>query len=102
MARKWKRLAAMNRKRIIFPTVTEGHFVVYTTNQRRFVVPLAYLSNGIFRELLRMAEEEYGLPSYGPITLPCDSVLMEYAVSFIRRHADSKRQLMVALTLNFP
>ncbi|XP_052193882.1 auxin-responsive protein SAUR68-like [Diospyros lotus] len=88
MAGKWKRLAVMNRKRIIFPIVAEGHFVVYTTNQRRFVVPLAYLSNGIFKELLRLAEEEYGLPSHEPIMLPCDLVLMEYAVSFIRRYAE--------------
>ena len=99
MARKWKRLAAMNRKRIIFPTVAEGHFVVYTTDQRRFVVPLAYLSNGIFRELLRMAEEEYGLPSHGPIMLPCDSVLMEYAVSFIKRHAGKHLEKAVIMTI---
>ncbi|THG18036.1 hypothetical protein TEA_019430 [Camellia sinensis var. sinensis] len=90
MARKWQKVAAISQKRIIFPrttrgvddadncntsTVQKGHFAVYTADQRRFVIPLAYLDTGIFKELLKMAEEEYGLPSHGPITLPCDADL---------------------------
>ncbi|XP_052193870.1 auxin-responsive protein SAUR66-like [Diospyros lotus] len=111
MARKWERLTAMGRKRIgspriaksvdasscNSPTVDDGHFVVYTADQRRFVIPLAYLQNEIFRKLLRMAEEEYGLPSHGPITLLCDSVFMEYAVSLTKRHAD--KHLVKALIM---
>ncbi|XP_052193875.1 auxin-responsive protein SAUR67-like [Diospyros lotus] len=113
MARKWKRLAAKSRKRITFPrtsgsvdasncnssTVDEGHFVVYTADQRRFVVPLAYLRNGILKELLRMAAEEYGLPSHGPITLPCDHVFLKYAVSLIRRQADKHLENAVIMTI---
>ncbi|XP_052193873.1 auxin-responsive protein SAUR68-like [Diospyros lotus] len=110
MARRWKRLAAMSRKRITFPrtasrsscnssTVDEGHFVVYTADQRRFVIPLAYLRNAIFRELLRMAEEEYGLPSHKPITLPYDSVFMEYAVSLMRRQAAGGEHLEKAVIM---
>ncbi|KAL2936943.1 Auxin-responsive protein SAUR62 [Bienertia sinuspersici] len=34
-----------------------------------------------------MAEEEFGLMSEGPITLPCDSSFMEYAISILQRHA---------------
>ena len=114
MARKWQKLAAISRKRIIFPqfrrgvdaescstsTVDKGHFVVYTADQIRFVIPLAYLNNGIFRELLKMAEEEYGLPSHGPITLPCDAVFMAYTVSLIRRHAakDLEKALLLSIT----
>ena len=49
----------------------KGHFVVYTTDKRRFVVPLMYLNNEIFRELLKMSEDEFELPNDGPITLPC-------------------------------
>lgn len=98
MVRKWQSMAMIRRsgtslpKRIgnsdeIYPSsVSKGHFVVYTTDHRRFVIPLAYLASNIFRVLLKMAEEEeYGLQIEGPITLPCDSVFMEY-VSLVLRH----------------
>ncbi|XP_039138165.1 auxin-responsive protein SAUR68-like [Dioscorea cayenensis subsp. rotundata] len=63
----------------------KGHFVVYTSEGKRFMVPLAYLNNNIFKELLKISEEEFGLPSDGPITLPCDAVSMEYVLSMLRR-----------------
>ncbi|XP_015072941.1 auxin-responsive protein SAUR68-like [Solanum pennellii] len=100
MARKWQKFAAMQRKRISFPrngidadscstssssTVEKGHFVVYTTDQARFVVPLAYLENEVIRKLLSMSEEEFGLPSGGPIKLPCDSTFMSYIISLIKK-----------------
>ncbi|XP_034681889.1 auxin-responsive protein SAUR67-like [Vitis riparia] len=99
MARKWQRIAALGRKRIsssrtnnnedekscITSVENEGHFVVYTADQRRFMIPLVFLSNNIFRELFRMSEEEFGLPSNGPITLPYDSVFMEYIIPLIQR-----------------
>lgn len=61
----------------------KGQFVVYS--RRQFVIPL---------ELLKMAEEEYGLRIHGPITLSCDAVFMEYVVSLIQRHPtkDLKKQ----------
>ena len=114
MSRKWRKLAAKSQKRITFPrtsggdidencntsTVDKGHFVVYTADERRFVIPLVYLNNDIFRELLRMTEEEYGLPKNGPIMLPCDAVFMEYAVSLIRKHAakDLEKALLVSIS----
>nr|DAD46608.1 TPA_asm: hypothetical protein HUJ06_016545 [Nelumbo nucifera] len=94
MARKWQKLAAIGRRRISSARATmhrrsaanwwpmiKGHFVVYTADNGRFVIPLAYLSNPIFIELLRISEEEFGLPSDGPITLPCDAVFVEYIIS---------------------
>ncbi|KAI3446316.1 hypothetical protein Pfo_002981 [Paulownia fortunei] len=100
MARQWQKFAALRPKQITFPrstedtescssssTVDKGHFVAYTSDQTRFVIPLAYLQSDIFRELLKIAEEEYGLPRDGPITLPCDPVFMEYALALIRRKA---------------
>ncbi|KAK6792076.1 hypothetical protein RDI58_011157 [Solanum bulbocastanum] len=84
MARKWWRFAAMQRKMISFPKngsdadscstsssfiVEKGHFVVYTFDQARFVIPLVYLENEIIRQLLNISEEEFGLLSGGPITL---------------------------------
>ncbi|RRT42845.1 hypothetical protein B296_00020249 [Ensete ventricosum] len=44
---------------------------------------LKYLTNSIFRELLRMSEEEFGLPSDGPITLPCEAICMDYIISLL-------------------
>lgn len=46
-----------------------------------------------------MAEEEFGLISEGPITLPCDSTSMEYAISILQRHAngDLEKALIVSL-----
>ncbi|XP_055818164.1 auxin-responsive protein SAUR68-like [Solanum dulcamara] len=100
MARRWQKFAAMQRKRISFSRngidadsfcissssiAGKGHFVVYTADQVRFVVPLAYLENEVIRQLLSMSEEEFGLPSSGPITLPCDSAFMSYIISLIKK-----------------
>ncbi|XP_022749216.1 auxin-responsive protein SAUR68-like [Durio zibethinus] len=101
MARKWRKIAAIGRKRITPPRTNpkmaavdrankssvadKGHFVVYTMDKKRFVIPLAYLSNSIFQELFKMSEEEFGLSSDGPITLPCDSVFMSYIVLLVQR-----------------
>ncbi|XVE48780.1 hypothetical protein DITRI_Ditri01bG0030100 [Diplodiscus trichospermus] len=101
MARKWQNIAAIGRKRITSArtnrkmaaanhsstssVVDKGCFVIYTMDKTRFVIPLAFLSNSIFCELFKMSEEEFGLPSDGPITLPCDSVVMNYIVSIVKR-----------------
>ena len=50
----------------------KGHLVVYSSDNRRLVIPLVYLNNEIFRELLQMFEE-FGIQNEGPIILPCDS-----------------------------
>ncbi|XP_021848517.1 auxin-responsive protein SAUR66-like [Spinacia oleracea] len=101
MARKWQKIAAASRKRISWPrpVADKGHFVVYTTDGRRFIIPLAYLKSEIFIELFRIAEEEFGLTSSGPITLPCDSSFMEYAISMIQRRVaeDLEKALIMSL-----
>ncbi|GMN38257.1 hypothetical protein TIFTF001_007497 [Ficus carica] len=48
-------------------------------------MPLAYLKHNILRELFRLSEEEYGLSSDGPITLPCNAAFMEYVVTLLRQ-----------------
>ncbi|XP_057525829.1 auxin-responsive protein SAUR64-like [Amaranthus tricolor] len=87
LAKKWRRIAAANRKRISWPRqlANEGHFIVYTTDGGRFMIPLAFLKSEIFIELLKIAEEEFGLEQSGPITLPCDSNFMEYVLSMVKR-----------------
>lgn len=110
--RKWQKLAAMGG-RVVLPNADgpldlggcrkskpdKGHFVVYTADGRRFVVPLAYLSTPIFIQLLEMSEEEFGLPGNGPITLPCDAVFMDYVVSLVGRCAckEVEKALLVSI-----
>ncbi|KAI8553959.1 hypothetical protein RHMOL_Rhmol05G0057600 [Rhododendron molle] len=102
-ARKWQKLATIARKRISCPSANvdvntncssssystsvadKGHFVVYSTDRKRYVFPMKYLNNEIFRALFELSEEEFGLPSDGPIKLPCDAVSMDYVVSLIQR-----------------
>ncbi|KAL9238453.1 hypothetical protein vseg_012871 [Gypsophila vaccaria] len=102
MAKKWQRIAAASRKRISWPrpVTDKGHFVVYTTDGRRFMIPLAFLETDIFRELFRMAEEEYGIASSEPLTLPCDSSFMEYTVCVINKHVakDLENALIASLS----
>ena len=114
LAKKWQKLAASKRKRISLPTASgvakpevcspssmaeKGHFVIYTADQKRFFIPLKYLKNNIIRELFKIAEDEFGLPRGGPITLPCDAVFMEYVISLIQRHAakDLEKALLMSL-----
>ena len=80
LAKKWQNLAASKRKRISLPTASgvakpevcspssmaeKGHFVIYTADQKRFVIPLKYLKNNIIRELFKIAVDEFGLPGAG-------------------------------------
>ncbi|ESQ33920.1 hypothetical protein EUTSA_v10009169mg [Eutrema salsugineum] len=58
----------------------KGCFVVYTADKLRFAFPISYLSNSVFQGLLKIAEEEFGLPTEGPITLPFDSIFLEYLI----------------------
>ncbi|XWS67665.1 hypothetical protein CRYUN_Cryun04dG0025400 [Craigia yunnanensis] len=116
MARKWQKIAAIGRKIIASArtnrkmvaanlsnkssVVDKGWFVIYTIDKRRFVIPLAFLSNSIFCELFKMSEEEFGLPSDGPITLPCDSVVMNYIVCLLKRGLakDLERAVLNSIT----
>ncbi|XP_074314604.1 auxin-responsive protein SAUR67-like [Silene latifolia] len=102
MARKWQKLAAASRRRISWPRTNvaeKGHFFIYANDGKRFMIPLAYLKNDILQELFRMAEEEFGLTSNGPIILPCDSTFMEYAISMVQRHTTEDFQKAFILSL---
>ncbi|KAH0714041.1 hypothetical protein KY290_006907 [Solanum tuberosum] len=116
MVRKWQKFAAMQRKKISFPRngsdadicstsassiVEKCHFVLYTIDQVRFVIPLAYLENESIQQLLNMSEEEFGLPSGGPITLPCDSAFMDYIISLVKKGVTAG-DLHKALLLSIP
>ncbi|XP_031103257.1 auxin-responsive protein SAUR67-like [Ipomoea triloba] len=82
--------------------ISKGHFAIYTADQKRLVVPLVFLDNEIIRQLLVMSEEEFGLPSDGPITFPCDAVLMEYIISLLSQGVGKELQtaLLASVTSN--
>ncbi|KAJ9146085.1 hypothetical protein P3X46_028396 [Hevea brasiliensis] len=115
LARKWQKLASLRRKRITMPRTTceivdaescstsypveNGHFVVYSIDQKRFVLPLEYLNNDVVKELFELAEEEFGLTSNCPLILPCDSGFMEYITDLIRRRMtkDVEKALLISM-----
>nr|XP_009771108.1 PREDICTED: auxin-induced protein 15A-like [Nicotiana sylvestris]XP_016492829.1 PREDICTED: auxin-induced protein 15A-like [Nicotiana tabacum] len=53
--------------------VPKGHFAVYVGETcRRFVVPIAYLNQPLFQDLLHWAKEEFGYNHpMGGLTIPC-------------------------------
>ncbi|CAI0438340.1 unnamed protein product [Linum tenue] len=55
-------------------SVPKGHIAVYVGQEerKRFIVPISFLSNPLFLELLQLAEEEFGYnPPRGALTIPC-------------------------------
>ncbi|KAL2936944.1 Auxin-responsive protein SAUR61 [Bienertia sinuspersici] len=102
MARKWQKLATAGRRRVLWPrsAADKGHFAVYTTDARRFMIPITYLKNEIVSELFRLAEEEFGVASDRPIVLPCDSVFMEYAISMIQRQVAKELEKALVASLS--
>ncbi|OWM80469.1 hypothetical protein CDL15_Pgr019749 [Punica granatum] len=92
MARKWEKEAASIRRlsmqgnSVDAPFVADkGHFVIYTTDRRQFMVPISYHYNDIFQELFKMSEDEFGYWCNGPITVPCNAAAMEYVVSLVQQ-----------------
>ncbi|KAK8625093.1 hypothetical protein V6N13_089971 [Hibiscus sabdariffa] len=54
--------------------VPKGYFAVYVgeSQKKRFIVPISFLNNPSFQELLSVAEEEFGFNHpMGGLTIPC-------------------------------
>jgi Auxin responsive protein len=99
MAKKWQRIAMLGKRSLTFEqkvshhdndqstsTQTEkGHFVVYTIDGKRFIIPLEYLNTTIVMKLFQLSEEEFGFLADGPITLPCEAAFLEYAMDLVKR-----------------
>ncbi|KAJ8767110.1 hypothetical protein K2173_013507 [Erythroxylum novogranatense] len=63
-----------NQLSSVIPDVPKGCFAVYVgeNQKKRFVVPISFLNQPSFQELLRRAEEEFGFDHpMGGLTLPC-------------------------------
>ncbi|KAH7852712.1 hypothetical protein Vadar_028253 [Vaccinium darrowii] len=54
--------------------VPKGHFAVHVgeSEKKRFVIPISFLNNPSFQDLLSQAEEEFGFDHpMGGLTIPC-------------------------------
>ncbi|XP_042397221.1 auxin-responsive protein SAUR64-like [Zingiber officinale] len=80
----------------------KGHFVVYTVDGTRFMLPLAFLNSKIVQELLKLSEEEFGLLGDGPIRLACSRAFMEYIISLLYRRVstDVEKALLSSIDAN--
>ncbi|XP_057718870.1 auxin-responsive protein SAUR23-like [Arachis stenosperma] len=59
------------KKKLMVP---KGYFAVYVgeVEKKRFVIPLSFLNQPSFQQLLSMAEEEFGFTHpMGGLTIPC-------------------------------
>jgi SAUR family protein len=54
--------------------IPKGYLAVYVGDEmRRFVIPISYLNQPLFQELLHQAEEEFGyVHPMGGLTIPCN------------------------------
>ncbi|KAI9127014.1 hypothetical protein K1719_001573 [Acacia pycnantha] len=65
--------------------VPKGYLAVYIGDEmKRFVIPISYLNQPSFQELLSQAEEEYGYDHpMGALTIPCrEDVFLNVTSSF--------------------
>ena len=65
--------------------VPKGHLMVYVGEEmKRFVIPISYLNQPSFQELLNEAEEEFGYEHpMGALTIPCiEDVFLKVTSSF--------------------
>ncbi|WCJ18878.1 SAUR-like auxin-responsive protein family [Euphorbia peplus] len=104
MARKWQKLAALKHRRITFEShivgttdtmscststkAEKGYFAVYSSDKKRFLLPLEYLNSKIIREIFNMAEDEFGLPGSSPLMLPFEAEIMQYAIGLIKQQVN--------------
>jgi len=66
--------------------IPKGYFAVYVgEKQNRFVIPISYLNQPSFQDLLSRAEEEFGYDHpMGGITIPCSEDVFQYTISFFK------------------
>ena len=67
--------------------VAKGYLAVYVgEDMKRFVIPISYLNQPSFQELLNQAEEEFGFDHpMGALTIPCpEDVFLHVTSSFSR------------------
>lgn len=76
-----KRSDSFSDQDLVPKDVKEGHFAVIASDEyveRRFVVPITYLSHPLFLRLLERAAEEYGFDHEGALMIPCRPSELEW------------------------
>ncbi|CAJ1978828.1 unnamed protein product [Sphenostylis stenocarpa] len=78
-----KALFAANQASSKAVDVPKGYLSVYVGEKmKRFVVPISYLNQPPFQDLLSQAEEEYGYyHSMGGLTIPCSEDVFQRITS---------------------
>ena len=64
--------------------IPKGYFAVYVgEKQNRFVIPISYLNQPSFQDLLNQAEEEFGYDHpMGGLTIPCSEDVFQHTISY--------------------
>ncbi|OIT35315.1 auxin-induced protein 15a [Nicotiana attenuata] len=68
--------------------VSKGHFAVYVgeKQKKRFVIPISFLSQPTFQDLLSQAEEEFEFDHpMGGLTIPCSEDFFVDLTSRLRK-----------------
>ncbi|XP_073290785.1 auxin-induced protein 15A-like [Primulina huaijiensis] len=69
--------------------VPKGHLAVYvgeTEYKKRFVIPISYLNDPSFQDLLHQVEEEFGFSHpMGGLTIPCNENIFIDIISCLGR-----------------
>lgn len=68
--------------------VPKGYFAIYVGNDesemKRFVIPISYLNEPSFQDLLSLSEEEYGFNHpMGALTIPCGEETFIDLISYL-------------------
>ncbi|GMN55836.1 hypothetical protein TIFTF001_024963 [Ficus carica] len=74
MAIKFSSIISSRKNNRQSSNIPKGYFAVYVGEEqkKRFLVPVAFLKEPAFLELLSMAEEEFGFDHpMGGLTIPC-------------------------------
>lgn len=73
--------------------VPKGHFPVYVGERRiRFVVPICFLQDPVFKMLLQSAEEEFGFEQKTVLTIPCEESLFRSLTSMLDSNSTKQRR----------
>ncbi|CAJ1978814.1 unnamed protein product [Sphenostylis stenocarpa] len=67
--------------------VPKGYLAVYVgENQKRFVIPISYLNQPSFQDLLSQAKEEFGYDHpMGGLTIPCSEDVFQHITCLLNR-----------------
>ena len=71
-----------------YAEVPKGHLAVYIgEKQKRFVIPISYLNQPSFQDLLNQAEDEFGYDHpTGGLTIPCSEDVFQHIISCLNKH----------------